>query len=359
MSSIFRKLKIANNATVTATLFNKLMDAFDNGVDGVFFTTPIRYSTNYGITSHSSGGQTLATILTSEINNVSLVRANGDSVKLVSARPGYSITVKNNGQHNLLVYPYELDFIDDGLVNVPITMLPEETRVFRSISDSRWESMSDKIQNSISTPSAYNLHFASTFAVLTNGTITISNPKLIIPDGDSGETTLTPLTGIKFINGSNKGLSTSAVTSANNLYNELVTLSGHTFGAVNLETVNVGYGTGRFVPGVYIGSTGIVTSASQTITLVGDGDYVFISQGAMTFGATNTILLTHGAQANRVFWVSVGAITTGAVNVVKGNFITTAAINIGATNDIEGRLLSTMTAAITFDGTATNLYLSK
>jgi hypothetical protein len=207
------------------------------------------------------------------------------------------------------------------------------------------------------TPSTYDLLSASTFTILTDGAITISNPKLIIPKGDTGETTLTPLSGITFMNGSDKGLSTGAVANANDLYNELIVLTGYTFGAVNLETVNVGYGTGRFVPGIYVASTGIVTSASQTITLIGDGDYIFISQGAMTLGATNNILLTHGAQSNRVYWVSVGAITTGAVNILKGNFITTAAINIGATNDIEGRLLSTLLADITIDGTATNIYL--
>jgi len=361
MVSIFKKLKIANNATVTATLFNKLMDAFDGGVDGIFFTTPIRYSTSYGISAQPGGGQTHATRLLTEINNVDIVRTNGDSVKLMSALQGYSITVKNTGLNNLSVYPYELDSIDDELVNVPVTMLPEETRVFKAISDSRWESMQNITPVSSGstslTPSVYSLQSASKFALLTRGTITISNPKLMIPKGDSGETTLTPTSGITFMNGSNRGLSITASTASNNLYNQLVVLSGHTFGAVNLETVNVGYGTGRFTSGVYIGTTGIVTAASQIITLVGDGDYVFISQGAMTLGATTTILLTHGAQANRVYWVSVGAITTGAVNVLKGNFITTAAINIGATNDIEGRLLSTLTAAITINGTATNIYL--
>jgi hypothetical protein len=366
MASIFKKLKIANNATVTAVLFNKLMDIFDNGVDGIFFTTPIRYSSSYGITAHSGGGQTQATRLITEINNISNVNTNGDSVKLMSALPGYSITVKNNSQNTLLVYPYELDFIDDELQNAPISLLPEETRIFKSISDSRWESMPNNILNVTNnyilsgntlTPSTYDLLSASTFTILTDGAITISNPKLIIPKGDTGETTLTPLSGITFMNGSDKGLSTGAVANANDLYNELIVLTGYTFGAVNLETVNVGYGTGRFVPGIYVASTGIVTSASQTITLIGDGDYIFISQGAMTLGATNNILLTHGAQSNRIYWVSVGAITTGAVNILKGNFITTAAINIGATNDIEGRLLSTLLADITIDGTATNIYL--
>lgn len=360
MASIFQRLRIPRNVnTVSTNSFNSLLDTFDNGISGMLFTTPIRYSTSYGISAHPSGEQRLATRLISEINNVSNVRSNGDSVKLVNALPGYSITVKNNSTKNLSVYPYEEDMIDDNLKNIPITLSPEETRVFKSISDSRWESMQNNITVSgVSlTPSSYNLLRAASFATLTNGDVVISNPKLLIPEGDSGQATLTPSSGITFINGSNRALSTSATTDANALYNQLVVLSGQTFGAVNLETVNVGFGTGRFMPGVYVGTTGVVTSASQTITLMGDGDYVFISQGAMTLGATNTILLTHGAQASRVFWVSVGAITTGAVNTLKGNFMTTAAINIGATNDIEGRLLSTMTSNITIDGTATNIYL--
>jgi hypothetical protein len=367
MASIFQRLKIPTSiSTVSTGLFNSLMDYFDKGISGIFFTTPIRYSTSYGITANPNGGQAHATRLLSEINNVDIVSTNGDSVKLMTALPGYSITVKNNGLKNLLVYPYELDKIDEELADVPITMLPEETRVFKSISDSRWESMPNSLQtityvlsgNSLpTTPSVYDLKLASTFAILTDGAITISNPQLIIPYGRSGEASLTPTTGITFINGSDAGLSASAVTDSNTLFNELVVLTGYTFGAVNLETVNVGYGAGTFMSGVYIGSTSIVTSASQTIKLVGDGDYIFISQGAMTFGASTTIELTHGAQASRVYWVSVGAITTGAVNILKGNFITSAAINIGATNDIEGRLLSTLTSEITIDGIATNIYL--
>lgn len=371
MNSIFKRLKISNNTPVTSTIYNKLIDTFDNGIDGLAFTTPIRYATSYGVYAHPGGGQHLATRLISEINNVDTVKTNGDSVKLMSALPGYSIAVKNNGTHTLFVYPYESDIIDDELVNISVSILPEQSKVFKSISDSRWEStpstqnVTQNITNSYVlsgntiplTNSNYSLLSASTFAILTGGAITISNPKLLIPKGDSGESTLTPTTGMTFINGSDRGVSTSAVTSANALYNSLVVLTGYTFGDQNIETVNPGYGVTRFLPGVYLGSTGIVSAASQTITLVGDGDYIFISQAALTFGASMTIKLTQGAQANRVYWVSVGAITTGASNVLKGNFITTAAINIGASNDIEGRLLSTLTAEITIDGTSSDIYI--
>lgn len=362
MASNFQRLRIPRTVTtVSPALFNSLLDTFDNGINGLSFTSPIRYSTAYGVSAHPSGLQPLATRLGAEINNIDIVSVANGSVKLVNALPGYSITVKNNSANNLRVYPYEEDILDDNLKNIPVVLLPEETRIFKSISDSRWESMPNStitiVSGVTSTPSLYSLLNAAPFAVLTNGTTTISNPKLLIPDGNTGQNTLTPSSGITFIQGSNVGLSTGATANAKTLYDQLVVLTGATHGAVNLETVNVGYGTGRFTPGVYVGSTGIVTAAAQTITLIGDGDYVFVSQGAMTFGATTTIKLTHGAQASRVFWVSVGAITTGAVNVLKGNFMTTAAINIGATNDIEGRLLSTLAANITIDGTATNIYL--
>lgn len=357
MASQFQKLKIPSRVTtVSPATFNLLMDSFNSGVTGIPFTTPIRYSASTMLHARPNGGQQRATRLISEINNVSTVNNNGDSVKLMTALGGYYITVRNSGSKTLSVYPYELDSIDGKAVNEPVSMAPNEIRIFHCISDSEWVSTKTTVDMVTTVPSEYDLGIVEPFAVLTNGTVTISNPNVIIPKGDIGQDTLSPTSGVTFMSGTNKGLSAAAATVANGLYDELVVLTGFTFGATNLEAVNSGHGTGTFVPGVYVGTTGIVTAASQTITLVGDGDYIFISDAALTFGATTEIKLTHGAQAKRVYWVSVGAITTGAVNTLKGNFMTSAAINIGASNDIEGRLVSTLTSAITINGESTKIY---
>jgi hypothetical protein len=395
-----QKLRLVNlGIAPTAANFNSLIDLLAQeetyGTNGSLFHTPNRYSTTIGIYAEPGGSQSKAIQLTSEFNTVSVVATAGDSVKLPAAVPGLSIHVKNSGLNILNVYPHLGDMIAGLLVNVPISMNPGDSKVF-NFDGSSWDNILispsmgltgsngsigpvgatgpvgpsgsngvDGTNGATGSPAvvgvagAYSLQSAATYVALTGGAITLSNSQLVISSGFIGEVTLNNPNLITFISGSsNKGPSPQPVTDANNLYGTMSVLSAnYTFGAVNLETVNAGCGVGRFVPGIYKGTSGITTAASQTITLVGDGDYVFISDAAIVFGANTVIKLVGGARASRVFWVAAGAITTGATNTLKGNFITPVAISIGATNDIEGRIISTITAQITIDGTASLLYL--
>lgn len=206
--------------------------------------------------------------------------------------------------------------------------------------------------------SAYSTGDANNFAMIAGTATTFTNTgAAIISTGNTGETTLTGA-ALSYGTGSDTGTTApyaTGVTSIATLWAQLKALTGTAITTpATLETNNLsGLGAGVFAPGVYTTASAIGMTASRSITLSGDGDYVFVSTGgAITFGATDTIILTNGASAARVYWVANNAITTGSTNTLYGNFLTgtTGDITIGSTNIIQGRLLSQK--AIIIDGTA-------
>lgn len=83
-------------------------------------------------------------------------------------------------------------------------------------------------------------------------------------------------------------------------------------GAVDLNAVDVGSGLGIFPPGCYTngGAMNIVTGT--TVTLDGEGTYIFKPGGELTTAANSTVELSGGASACDVFWAPVGSTTIGA-----------------------------------------------
>ena len=103
-------------------------------------------------------------------------------------------------------------------------------------------------------------------------------------------------------------------------------------------------------PGVY----DIVTPASiqGILTLNGGGDpdalFVIRVAGALTSVAASQIVLTNGATANNVFFVSQGATALGANTIFKGTALAVGgAATIGNGGIVDGRLLSTIGAVNT------------
>ncbi|CAN2228051.1 Ice-binding protein [Candidatus Nanopelagicaceae bacterium] len=101
-------------------------------------------------------------------------------------------------------------------------------------------------------------------------------------------------------------------------------------------------------PGVYR-STAALGLAGEVI-LDGhnhlDSQFVFVTNAAFTTAASSDITLINGAQPANVFWVSAGAITTGAGSDISGNFLSESAITLGAGSVVHGDLFSN--TAITF-----------
>lgn len=116
------------------------------------------------------------------------------------------------------------------------------------------------------------------------------------------------------------------------------------------------FGNGETIgPGVY--ELPAAASLAGTLTLDGGGDanslFVFRINGALTTGSGTNVILTNGASAENIFWVSQGATSLAAMTTMKGTIIVNnAAVAAAANSDLEGRMFST-TGAISFGpGTA-------
>lgn len=109
------------------------------------------------------------------------------------------------------------------------------------------------------------------------------------------------------------------------------------------------------MPGVY--DVAGATSLAGTLFMNGGGDstsvFIIRSGGALNSGAGTTVVLSNGARARNIYWISEGALGLGANTIMKGTLIAhNAAISAAAGSNLEGRMFST-TGAVSFGpGTA-------
>lgn len=107
--------------------------------------------------------------------------------------------------------------------------------------------------------------------------------------------------------------------------------------------------------GVY--SIGGAASIAGTLTLDAQGDpnavFIFKAGGALTTGASSTIILINGASASNIFWVAEGAIAMATITVMKGTLIShNGAVSMGSGCNLEGRLFSTTGAVSVYGDSA-------
>lgn len=104
-------------------------------------------------------------------------------------------------------------------------------------------------------------------------------------------------------------------------------------------------------PGVYHSVAALAMTTSVTFDALGDPNAVFIFQvgAAINTTAGSTMILLNGAQASRIYWQTVAAVTTGASSYFTGTILGNAAITAGAGTVLQGRAL-TMGGAVTLDG---------
>jgi hypothetical protein len=124
-------------------------------------------------------------------------------------------------------------------------------------------------------------------------------------------------------------------------------------GAVALNAVIIGANPpGVIPPGCYTNGGAMNVTLGTTVTLSGQGVYIFRPGGALNTGADSLVTLANGACASDVFWAPVGATTLGANAALSltptfvGNIIDAAGITIGHFANLTGRALS-------FGGTVT------
>jgi len=106
-------------------------------------------------------------------------------------------------------------------------------------------------------------------------------------------------------------------------------------------------------PGIYHSAAALAMTTSVTFDALGDPNAVFIFQvgAAVNTTAGSKMILVNGAQASRIYWQTVAAVTTGASSFFTGTILGNAAITAGAGTTLQGRAL-TMGGAVTLDGVA-------
>lgn len=123
--------------------------------------------------------------------------------------------------------------------------------------------------------------------------------------------------------------------------------------AVALDTISIGGGTpGVFPPGCYSSTGAMSITTGGTLTLSGDGVFIFRPGGALDPAANSSVVTSDGACSDNVFWTPAGGTTIGADAAFVGTvFRGTAAglsITLGDSASLQGRALafgSTVTTA--------------
>ncbi|MGB3079089.1 MAG: ice-binding family protein [Saprospiraceae bacterium] len=169
--------------------------------------------------------------------------------------------------------------------------------------------------------------------------------------------TLSPAAGTYLVlfNGQYGLISDTAISTAQGVadltaaYNSIMAIpaTNTTHGAI--------FGNGEtLVPGVY--DLPAAASWAGTLTLDGGGDtnsvFIIRTGGALAAGAGTTVVLTNGAKANNIFWVSEGALSLAANTIMKGTMIAhNAAVAAAAGSNVVGRMFSTTGAISMGPGT--------
>jgi hypothetical protein len=90
------------------------------------------------------------------------------------------------------------------------------------------------------------------------------------------------------------------------------------------------------VPGIYKFTAAV--SLYGTITLSGNGIFVFQLATTMTTFASSNVLLTNGTMACKVFWIVGSAATIGTNTDFAGNVLTGSAITVNTGASVKGGL---------------------
>ena len=247
------------------------------------------------ITAHSGGGQSSATALTGNYNNVTTVAANFDSVKLLLAASNVAQTVKNNGASIVSVFPNTGDTLNGLAANLSIDIPIGGQVLFTPVSATNWQ---------------------------TNTTVTLPSPStqkgdLVIKAADNAGNTQTIIT-----NASQAAARTYTIPDSGNATDTFV-LQGSIGGMQCSRTSTTTTVTS---------STVLVAVTGLTQNVVAAGTYDFDIHLAITSGASGG---SQAAMGGTSTWTSINTTvynyTASAVAVTTGTTATPATAIAGST----------------------------
>jgi hypothetical protein len=201
--------------------------------------------------------------------------------------------------------------------------------------------------------SAPPLGSAQTFAVL--GASTVTNTGATMITGDLGVSPGTAITGFppgKVTGGSlhaGDATATAAQANAHSAYANLVAQPCGT----NLTGKILGTSPGAvtLAPGVYCFNTS--ARLTGTLTLTGNGVYVFQTGTTLTTASNSSVVLANGATAANVFWQVGSSATLGTNTVFAGSVLALISDTITTGSSVNGRVFA-LTGAVTLDTNAIN-----
>jgi Ice-binding-like len=198
---------------------------------------------------------------------------------------------------------------------------------------------------------------AQTFAVLGASTVTNTGPTIIT--GDLGVSPGTSCTGFPapctggpgVVNGTiytgAGSLAGPAQSDALIAYNDLVAESCGT----NLtgQTLGTTPGAVTLSPGVYCFDSS--AQLTGTLTLNGNGVYVFQIGSTLTTASNSSVVLANGATAGNVFWQVGSSSTLGTNTVFIGSILALTSDTVTTGTSVTGRVFA-LNGAVTLDGNA-------
>src|SRR5258708_2965255 len=199
--------------------------------------------------------------------------------------------------------------------------------------------------------SAPPLGSAQTFAVLGASTVTNTGPTVVT--GDLGVSPGTAATGFP------PGTVTAGTIHAGNATALTAQADAHTAYAAlvaepcgtNLtgQTLGTSPGAVTLSPGVYCFSSS--AQLTGTLTLSGNGVYVFKMGSTLTTASNSSVVLANGATAGNVFWQVGSSATLGTNTAFAGSIFALIGDTVTTGTSVCGRVFA-LTGAVTLDSKA-------
>jgi len=189
----------------------------------------------------------------------------------------------------------------------------------------------------VTTSSSTLLGSAGSFAVL--GDTAVTNTGFTVLNGDLGIYPGTSITG--FPPGTFSGTEHIADSVAHQAHTDATTAAA-TLQAMGPGTDISSTDLHGFVatPGVYSAASAGTWTATGNLTLNGAGTYVFLFGTSLTMGANCNVVLTGGATANNVYFVTGTFFTFGANDTVNGNILAGTSITFASNSVLNGCALT-------------------
>jgi hypothetical protein len=198
-----------------------------------------------------------------------------------------------------------------------------------------------------------SLGSADSFAVL--GGTTVTNTGLSVVNGNLGVWPGSAVTG--FGPGRVNGAEDVGNTAAHHAQSSLTIAYNEAAGrSVGVEGVAGDLGGRTLSPGLYKSTSTLAITG--TLTLHGNGIYIFQVASALTVNNGSGIILSGGANAADVFWQVGSSATLGTTSSFKGTILALTAISIATGGTLDGRALA-RNAAVTLDNDVVTIQVPK